>query len=152
MPDAGGNVTKESLLEYVERYDGVEEEVAAAAEKVRLAKQARSRLRKLIESAGHDLKVFDRTREMMALPYEQREAEFKELQRNLAWVGMPLGAQAEMFSEQETAVPPEIQVSRVRDAGRTAGKLGRERSSNPWPVGQLLHQLGYRLQAKPQDA
>lgn len=143
MPDAGGsisNTTKESLFEFVERETKIDEAIGEAQYNVRALKKEKKNLRALITAAGFDLGTFDRTRALMALPYEQREAEFRELQRNMAWLGMPLGTQAEMFRQEETAVPPEIQISRVKDAGRTAGKLGRERGTNPWPAGQLLHQ------------
>jgi hypothetical protein len=140
MPDAGGNITKQSLYEFIERETKLDESIGEAQYTVRALKKDKKNLRALIVAAGFDLSMFDRTRQMMAIPYEQREAEFKELLRNMAWMGMPIGTQTEMFSQEETAVPPEIQISRVRDAGRTAGKLGRERSANPWPAGQLLYQ------------
>ena len=138
MPDAGVNVTRESLYEFVERETKIDESIEEAQYTVRALKKTKKDLRALIKATGFTLEVFDETRAKMAMAYEEREANDKELRRNMAWMGMPLGTQSEMFSEEETAVPPEIQVSRVRDAGRTAGKLGRERSANPWQGGSLL--------------
>lgn len=141
MPDASGaisNTSRESLYEFVEREQKLDESIGEAQYTVRALKKDRKNLRALITAAGFDLGMFDRTRQMMGVPHEQREAEFRELARNLAWMGMPIGTQSQMFSDEETAVPPEIQVSRVKSAGRSAGKLGRERTANPWPAGSLL--------------
>lgn len=138
MPDVVGNISKASLYEFIERHQKIDESVEEAQYTVRALKKSRKELRAVIASAGFTLDVFDETMAKMQLSFEKREAYDAELRRNMAWVGMPLGTQAEMFSEDETAVPPEIQVSRVRDAGRTAGKLGRERGANPWKPGELL--------------
>lgn len=139
MPE-GSNTSKASLYEFLESEIKIDESIGEAQYTVRALKKEKKDLRALIKAAGFDLEVFDDTRKMMAQSFEEREAKHRERMRNMAWVGMPLGTQAEMFSEEETAVPPEVQLSRVQDAGRTAGKMGRERSANPWPAGQLLHQ------------
>lgn len=136
MPDA--NVTKNSLFEFIDRHQKIDESVEEAQYTVRALKKQRKELRAVIAGAGFTLGVFDETMAKMQQSHEEREACDRELRRNMAWIGMPLGTQAEMFSEEETAVPPEVQLSRVRDAGRTAGKLGRERTSNPWRAGELL--------------
>jgi hypothetical protein len=142
MPDAGGaisNVTKETLYEFIERETKIDESIEEAQYTVRALKKTKKDLRGLIVAAGFTLAVFDETRKKMAMSFDEREAEHRELRRNLAWLGMPLGTQAEMFSSEETAVPPDIQVSRVQAAGKAAGKLGRERGANPWQAGSLLY-------------
>ena len=137
MPE--GNMSKASLYEFIDRHQKIDESVEEAQCTVRALKKQRKELRAVIAGAGFTLGVFDETMAKMQQSFEEREAYDRELRRNMAWMGMPLGTQAEMFSEEETAVPPEVQLSRVRDAGRTAGKMGRERSANPWPVSSLLY-------------
>src|SRR5215469_15491895 len=139
MPDAGGhisNTSKESLYDFVDRHQKIDESIEEAQYTVRALKKQKKELRAVIAGAGFILDVFDETLQKMQMSFEEREAYDRELRRNMAWMGMPLGTQAEMFKEEETAVPPDVQVERVRDAGTTAGRLGRERSANPWSPGR----------------
>jgi hypothetical protein len=127
----------------VERYEDVEDEIANANATAKLAKDKRKKLRTVIKGAGFDLAAFDRYRVESQKSSERREAEDAEFRRYMAWSGMPLGTQAEMFKkdEPEDDVPPELQVKRVRRHGVVSGRAGRERSENPWQAGQLLHQI-----------
>jgi hypothetical protein len=138
MPDAGGNITKEGLYDFIERHEKIDESIGEAQYTVRALKKQRKELRGLITAAGHTLSVFDETMAKVAMSFEERESLDRKLRRNMAWLGMPLGTQSEMFTEEEVEVPAEIQVSRVRRAGEGAGKAGRERQENPWPAGSLL--------------
>src|SRR5215469_5088493 len=144
MPDAGGhisNTSKESLYDFVDRHQKIDESIEEAQYTVRALKKQKKELRAVIAGAGFILDVFDETLQKMQMSFEEREAYDRELRRNMAWMGMPLGTQAEMFSQEDTEVPADVQVERVRQAGTTAGKLGRERSENPWAApGSLLYQ------------
>lgn len=144
MPDAGGAIsngpTQAMLYDFIDRETKIDESIEQAAYNVRTLKKTKKDLRALIVASGFDLEVYDDTRKMMAQSFEEREAKHQERMRNMAWMGMPLGTQKEMFPAEEVEVPAEIQISRVQRAGRDAGKIGRERSSNPWPAGQLLYQ------------
>lgn len=131
------------LLKLLDEYDDADQ---AVAEKVGLRKD----LRKRILGAGLNLTAFDRARKLADQSGEQRETEDHELRRYMAWMGKPLGHQAEIFAAPEPgpsgnghddAAVSEHQVHRVDTGGFVAGKAGRDRGGNPWTPGTFLYQI-----------
>lgn len=130
------NVTQASYLGFVQQYKDADEAVAAAVGE-------RKDLRKIIKGAGINLKAFDRTRKDAEKSGEIREEEDREYRRYMAWIGKPVGFQAEMFAdsprtEADEHAVAEHQVTQAEEAGAIAGRNGVDRSRNPWTPGTFL--------------
>jgi hypothetical protein len=141
---AGGNVTQATFLQFVDEYSDVDQAVAQAV-------GMRKDLRKRIRGAGLNLAAFDRSRAEAEKSGDKREEEDREFRRNMAWLGKPIGFQADWVGApstssgprpngEDTAAVAEHQVHQVEAHGEAAGEAGRERGANPWSPGTLLYQ------------
>jgi hypothetical protein len=139
LPDIDGNVSQDSFLAFIDEYDVADQAVAEAV-------GARKDLRKRIRGAGFHLGAFDHTRKEAQKDIDRRNEEDREFRRNMAWLGKPLGFQADWVGAPTEPGPGESgnganddaisehQVHQVELAGLTAGRNGHDRGSNPWGV------------------
>lgn len=131
---------QELSAQFHERYDAIEREIDEAKAAQKEAVESRKNLRKIIKAAQINLVGFDQARADRDKSGELREEEQAEYHRQMAWMGKPVkaGEQAKFEFEAEQPQPAEIQIRRVRDAGRVTGKNGADRNANPWTPGTLL--------------
>jgi hypothetical protein len=139
-----GNVTQATFLGFIDEYMVADQAVAEAV-------GARKDLRQRIKGAGFLLKAFDRTRKEAEKAADVRDAEDREFRRNMAWLGKPLGFQADWVGGSATPAPifgngpdddaiSEHQVHQVELAGLTAGREGKNRDTNPWGEDSYLRE------------
>jgi hypothetical protein len=81
--------TKASFLDFIAQYRTLDAEVA---EVVGVRKELRAR----IKAAGLSLGAFDRARKLADMAQDKRDAEHREVLRNLEWLSKPIGHQAVM--------------------------------------------------------
>lgn len=140
--NAPPQISQAMVLELIEELDDADQEVATGV-------GHRKDVRLKAKGLGINLAALDRARKLATQSGEKREAEDRELRRYMAWMGKPLGHQAEMFDQTETArgngidtaAISEHQVHQVDTGGSVAGKAGHDRGSNPWSPGTYLYQI-----------
>ena len=130
-PDRAG------FLDFVEKHNGIEDELLDAKETVRSINRRRKDLRKLIAIEGHDIDEFDRALKDAERSGAEREAADRVYRRNMEWLGKPVGYQTAL--DLAGAAPVEFTVSelkRVDREGFDAGKAGeRADTSNTYSPG-----------------
>ncbi len=131
-----GNLTRASFLEFVERHDAIEEEIADAQETMRSIRRRRKDLRKTIEAEGHNIDEFDRALRDAKRSGEEREAADRAYRRNMAWLAKPVGYQTEFDITPAAMAGAEAhEVKRAEREGFKAGKDGDRADRNPWRPG-----------------
>ena len=129
-PDRAG------FLDFVEKHNGIEDELLDAKETVRSINRRRKDLRKLIAIEGHDIDEFDRALKDAKRSGAEREAADKIYRRNMEWLGKPIGYQTAL--DLAGAAPVEFSVSelkRVDREGFDAGKAGERADRNSYSPG-----------------
>jgi hypothetical protein len=103
-----------------------------------------ARAKKAAKNAGIDLDALRLLEKLADLDPDEAELRLAHLRNYAAWVGLPIGAQLDMFGKAPVAeVPPEeVEKQREHDAktaGQAAGKSGDERQTNPHVPGDAQH-------------
>jgi hypothetical protein len=144
-PSIDGNVTQTAFLQLIEEYTDVDQAVHEAV-------GMRKDLRKRIKGAGFSLAAFDRARKEAEKSEDMRDEEDRQFRRNMAWMGKPLGYQADWIGEPPPSAgangpagdedqPTQHQVRQVEAAGLAAGRAGVDRADNPWGEGSFLSRV-----------
>lgn len=72
---------------------------------------------------------------------EKTTTEFRDINRYLKWLGVPVGTQLGMFDDETTvatAIENDASAEEAEKAGYAAGKGGKSRSPAPYPLGTPL--------------
>jgi len=105
---------------------------------------ALARAKKSAKSDGIDLDAFRLLEGFAKLGTDEAEIRHRNLLRYAKWLDMPIGMQADMFGDKSYAtVPDKAKEEQAEwaagDAGRTAGRAGHERDTNPHAPGSAEH-------------
>lgn len=133
----GANVTQATYLEFYQKYEDVENDLADAQETVRSIRRRRKDLRKTIEASGMNLDGFDRAMRDGKRSGIEREAEDQAYRQFMAWQRKPVGTQGIMpFEDAEgSAAADTHQLHEIHNDGFSAGKGGYKADLNPWTPG-----------------
>jgi hypothetical protein len=93
-PEKAGGNSRVAFLEFIEAYEDIDQ---AVAEAVGMRKDLRAR----IKGAGLNLTAFDRARKESNKSAEKRTEEDRAYRAMMAWLGKPIGTQANLFAELE---------------------------------------------------
>lgn len=107
-------------------------------------RENRKKLRLRIKQAGINLRGFDRARTDSERAANDREAEDFEYRRQMAWKSKPIGFAPSL--DLNEAVDEGLralnvhELHRIDTDGFEAGKAGKKRSVNTWPLGSEAYQ------------
>jgi ribosome modulation factor len=107
-------------LDFHDRYDDADRRVAEAV-------AARKDLRAAVKAAGIRLAGFDRARRDRTRSGAEREADNAEYERQMRWLGKPVGTQAGFNFDAN-----DFDLDGIDSEGERAGFAGKRRESNPW--------------------
>ena len=107
-------------LDFHDRYDAADQGVAEAV-------AARKDLRAAVKAAGIRLAGFDRARRDRTRSGAEREADNAEYERQMRWLGKPVGTQAGFDFDAN-----DFDLDGIDSEGERAGFAGKRRESNPW--------------------
>lgn len=113
-----------------------------AQQAVRAAAGQVKRARAAARAAGVDLAAYGLAEELTALSLERSQDRLRNLSSYLAWSGLPIGTQVDLFETPEGPSALEAHEHNVWLAiteGEDAALLGRARTDNPHPVGSEMH-------------
>lgn len=145
---AASNLTQETFVEYFREY-------SAARTKIEEATAAARAILKRAASVGINTKMLAKARENQRLDRDKVEADMQDLARYHAWLGLPVGTQAEMFGDAGDAPKKEVideqRIWEAGEAGLAAGKAGKNRTDNPHAPGSELYQAWDRAYIAGQE-
>jgi hypothetical protein len=141
-PETHGNVSQSTLLEFHDEL----------VEAYRLKASADGALRnvyKRAEQAGLDRKTLKRAYSDAQKAENERQVDDERYRRYMAWLGVPVGTQAEMTLSDEdesqangedTEAVEQHKNNMAFEEGVSAGKAGANAASNPHPPGSEAFQ------------
>ncbi len=136
---AVGNVTRATFLEFVEKHEEIDEELAEHQETGRSIRRRRKDLRATITASGIVIAEFDRHLVDEKRSGEEREAAEHAYRQYMAWRGKPIGFQGKLDlaadSPADALAFEQREVKRADRDGFKAGKSGDRADSNPWRPG-----------------
>lgn len=136
---AGANVTRASFLEFVEKHEAIDDELAEHQETGRSIRRRRKDLRKTITNSGIVLAEFDRHLVDEKRSGEEREAADWAYRLYMQWRGKPIGFQGDLGlapdSQADIAAFDVHQLKRVDHEGFDAGKAGDRADRNSYSPG-----------------
>ncbi len=136
---ATGNLTRPTFLEFVEKHEAVDDEIADAQETMRSIRRRRKDLRATITAAGIVIHEFDRHLVDEKRSGDEREAAEHAYRQYMAWRGKPTGFQGKpdltADSPGDALAFEQREVKRADRDGFKAGKAGKRADVNPWRPG-----------------
>jgi hypothetical protein len=142
-PKEDEGLTQAKYLEFLDRWNDVEEELADAQETVRSIRKRRKDLRATMTASGVNLDAFDRALKDAERSGGEREAEDAAYRRFMAWRNKPVGFQASIDLKSDDAGLAALNVHQLKaidNEGMEAGRSGHERNSNSYTPGTEAYQ------------
>lgn len=152
----GANLTRGTFLEFVQKHDDIDQEIASAKETMRSLNRRRKDIRKSVEANGITIAEFDRALDDRNRSDDELEASHRQYQRNLAWLGKPVGFQSDLGLPVETAADTKAatvyQMKQVDTDGYNAGRAGYAVSLNQHAPGTEEYQRWHNAWLRGQEA